>query len=76
VLFQRPGRQVQEVGHHRAGRAREDRGEYLAEDALEIADAAEPTTEGVAKARLMVDTRKWFASKSRPACSAIGCRPR
>lgn len=40
--------------------AREDRSDYLVEDALKIAD--DPKIDPAQK-RIMVDTRKWFASK-------------
>ena len=44
--------------------ALEVRGHLLAEDALRIADGADPETVGVAKLR--VDTRKWAASRLNP----------
>jgi len=48
-------------------RAREDQGDKLAEDVLEICDQAEPETVQVDKLR--VDTRKWLASKFNRAYS-------
>jgi hypothetical protein len=48
-------------------RARKLKAEKLAEDALEIADNADESSNGgVNKARLQVDTRKWMASKLDP----------
>ena len=44
--------------------ARENAAQTLAEQALEIADDADPLTERVA--RLRIDTRKWIASKWAP----------
>ena len=44
--------------------ARESAAQTLAEQALEIADEADPLTERVA--RLRIDTRKWIASKWAP----------
>jgi len=44
--------------------ALEVRGHLLAEEAVGIADAADPETVGVA--RLQVDTRKWMASRLNP----------
>lgn len=44
--------------------ARENAAQTLAEQALEIADEADPLTERVA--RLRIDTRKWIASKWAP----------
>jgi hypothetical protein len=47
--------------------ARKLKAEKLAEEALEIADQADETSNGsVNKARLQVDTRKWMASKLDP----------
>ena len=47
--------------------ARKLKAEKLAEEALEIADEADETSNsGVNKARLQVDTRKWMASKLDP----------
>ena len=43
-------------------RARESRAEFLADEIIDIADAAEDAQ----KARLQVDARKWFASKLAP----------
>ena len=48
-------------------RAREDQGDKLAEDVLEISDNADPETIQVDKLR--VDTRKWLASKFNRAYS-------
>ena len=49
-------------------RACEDRADSLTDDMLEIGDDAglNPTIEGVAAAKLRVETRKWIASKLRP----------
>lgn len=47
-------------------RAREIQAEVLAEDAMNIADAAVEDSAAVAKARLQVDARKWYASKVAP----------
>lgn len=46
-----------------------DRADTLAEETLEIADAAaiDPTLEGVQAAKLRVDARKWIVSKLSPA---------
>lgn len=47
--------------------ARKLKAEKLAEEALEIADQVDETSNsGVNKARLQVDTRKWMASKLDP----------
>ena len=47
--------------------ARKLKAEKLAEEALDIADQADETSNsGVNKARLQVDTRKWMASKLDP----------
>jgi hypothetical protein len=48
--------------------ARKDRADTLAEEAIEIADSAalNPTIEGVAAAKLRVETRKWFSAKTNP----------
>lgn len=47
-------------------RAREIQAEVLAEDAMNIADAVVEDSAAVAKARLQVDARKWYASKVAP----------
>ncbi len=47
-------------------RAREIQAEVLAEDAMNIADAAVEEGAAVAKARLQVDARKWYAGKVAP----------
>lgn len=47
-------------------RAREIQAEVLAEDILMLADSAEEDAAAVAKARLQVDARKWYASKVAP----------
>ena len=44
------------------GKAREAQADALSDECLDIA-ASEPD---VARARLMIDTRKWFASKMKP----------
>lgn len=44
-------------------RARISQAHALAEDTLALANNVEPTKEAVDKARLQVDTRKWFTSK-------------
>ena len=48
--------------------AREDQSDTMAEEMIEISDEAaiDPTIEGVAAAKLRVETRKWIASKLRP----------
>jgi hypothetical protein len=52
----------------RYSRACEDRADTLADDIIEIVDAAaeNPTIEGVAAAKLRMEARKWIASKLRP----------
>lgn len=50
----------------RYARAREVRNDRLAEETLRIADEASTTGDGVAKARLQVDTRKWLLAKLAP----------
>jgi hypothetical protein len=53
----------------RYARAHEDRADTLADEMLEIADDAageDCSIEGVAAAKLRVETRKWIASKLRP----------
>lgn len=54
--------------HARYSRAHEDRADTLADDGLEIVDAAavNPSIEGVAAAKLRWEARKWIASKLRP----------
>jgi len=49
-------------------RARDERAAHLAEEALTIADdlGETPSSEQVQKARLQIDTRKWFAAKLAP----------
>lgn len=48
-------------------RAREDQAEYFAEKMRETAaDADEESKNGVNKARLIIDTDKWIASKLKP----------
>lgn len=47
-------------------RAREVQAEVLAEDIIMLADAAVEDGAAVAKARLQVDARKWYASKVAP----------
>lgn len=47
-------------------RAREVQAEILAEDIINLADAAVEEGAAVAKARLQVDARKWYASKMAP----------
>lgn len=47
-------------------RAREIQAEVLAEDCINLADAAIEEGAAVAKARLQVDARKWYASKVAP----------
>ena len=47
-------------------RAREVQAEVLAEDILMLADSAVEDGAAVAKARLQVDARKWYASKVAP----------
>lgn len=52
----------------RYSRAHEDRADTLTDEMQEIADQAaeNPTIEGVAAAKLRVETRKWIASKLKP----------
>lgn len=55
----------------RYAQAHEDRADTLTDEMLEIADDAAngfggPSIEGVAAAKLRVETRKWIASKLRP----------
>lgn len=47
-------------------RAREIQAEILAEDIISLADSAIADGAAVAKARLQVDARKWYASKMAP----------
>jgi len=47
-------------------RARESQAEMYAEDIIGIADASSEEAGAVAKARLRVDARKWYASKVAP----------
>lgn len=47
-------------------RAREIQAEILAEDIISLADSAVEDGAAVAKARLQVDARKWYASKMAP----------
>lgn len=47
-------------------RAREVQAEVLAEDIIMLADTAVEDGAAVAKARLQVDARKWYASKLAP----------
>lgn len=46
--------------------ARADRGSYLADEALEIADGAKPEAGHVQKAKLQVDVRQWLAARLNP----------
>lgn len=55
-----------DVDAERYARARDARSDRMAEETLRIADEASGTSEGVAKARLQVDTRKWLLSKLAP----------
>lgn len=43
--------------------ARESLADALVEETLDLADGCDPESGAVNKARLQVDTRKWFASK-------------
>lgn len=58
-------------------RARDAQADFLAEEILEISDAAEhdtvntpegprPNTEWISRSRLRIDARKWYAGKLRP----------
>jgi len=49
-----------------AARAREERGDLLAKEILEIADAPCENAVEVQHARNRIDTRKWLASKLAP----------
>ena len=50
----------------RYARAKDVGMDAIADDAMGIADAALATNEEVAKARLQIDTRKWFLAKLAP----------
>lgn len=61
----------------RYARAREDQADYLADELMEISDAAERDAQiidgkavidgfSVQRAKLMIDTRKWAAAKLKP----------
>ena len=47
-------------------RAREAQADTLAAEVVQIADDAEATPDGIGKARLQIDARKWYAAKLRP----------
>lgn len=47
-------------------RAREEQAEALLEEVLEIADECVPDAAEIAKAKLRVDTRKWYITKVAP----------
>jgi predicted 2-oxoglutarate/Fe(II)-dependent dioxygenase YbiX len=49
--------------HEQYVRAREIQAEIMAEDIIMYADTATEETSAIAKARLQVDARKWYASK-------------
>ncbi|HFE1795603.1 TPA: hypothetical protein ACJHGQ_003121 [Yersinia enterocolitica] len=49
--------------HEQYVRAREIQAEVMAEDIIMYADSAAKEASAVAKARLQVDARKWYASK-------------
>jgi len=49
--------------HEQYVRAREIQAEVMAEDIIMYADSATEEASAVAKARLQVDARKWYASK-------------
>ncbi|EEC8597061.1 agmatine deiminase family protein [Escherichia coli] len=49
--------------HEQYARAREIQAEVMAEDIIMYADSASEESGSVAKARLQVDARKWYASK-------------
>ncbi|CFB68964.1 ubiquitin carboxyl-hydrolase [Yersinia enterocolitica] len=49
--------------HEQYVRAREIQAEVMAEDIIMYADSAAEEASAVAKARLQVDARKWYASK-------------
>jgi hypothetical protein len=54
--------------HALYARAHEDRADTLTDEMIELADrvALQPTIEGVAAAKLQVETRRWIATKLRP----------
>ena len=54
--------------HARYSQAHEDRADTLTDQMLEIADhaAEDASIEGVAAAKLRVETRRWIAAKLRP----------
>ena len=47
-------------------RAREEQADIFADEIIEIADAVEPDSAAVAKAKLQIDARKWRAAKMSP----------
>lgn len=49
--------------HEQYARAREIQAEIMAEDIIMYADSSSEESAAVAKARLQVDARKWYASK-------------
>lgn len=46
--------------------AREGQADFYADEIIEIADTVEPESAAVSKAKLMIDARKWKASKLAP----------
>lgn len=47
-------------------RAKEDQGDFMADEMLDIADATAEDNVAVQRNRLRVDTRKWLAAKLKP----------
>lgn len=47
-------------------RAREEQADVYADEIVEIADAVEPDSAAVSKAKLQIDARKWKAAKLAP----------
>lgn len=47
-------------------RAREEQADIFADEIIEIADAVEPDSAAVAKAKLQIEARKWRAAKMSP----------
>lgn len=46
--------------------ARQDQADHLADEMIDIADFCDDSHEGIAKARLRIDARKWVAAKLKP----------
>lgn len=50
----------------RYARAQEQRADAIADEVIEIADSAPQSSDGVAKARLKCDMRRWYAGQVAP----------